>query len=106
MSIVEQRSYTLHTQFGPKDYFDIYQAEGFELQTSALKGFQGYFITEIGGLNTIVSLWSYPSFEARAQRRAALASDPGWQQFLAKVRPMIKSMTNTLMVPTPFSPIQ
>lgn len=106
MSIVEERSYTLHTQFSPKDYFDIYQAEGLQLQTEALQGFQGYFVTEVGGLNTIVSLWSYPTFEARTERRAELAANADWRRFLDKVRPMIKSMSNKLMVPTSFSPIQ
>jgi hypothetical protein len=104
MTVVEERSYTLHTQYSPKDYFEIYLKEGFALQSQVLQGFAGYFITEVGDLNTIVSLWRYPDFNARLERRALLAANPEWQSFLDKVRPMIRVMSSRLLIPTAFSP--
>lgn len=105
MALIEERMYVLHTQYGPKDYLDIYKAEGLKLQSEILGGLSGYFTTEIGELNAIVSLWRYDSFEERQRRRAALAKEPQWTAYLDKVRPMIKSMTNRLLTPTDISPI-
>lgn len=103
MSFVEQRTYLLKPEFSAKDYFDIYVGEVHELQARHLGSLKGYFATEIGELNAIISLWSYPSIEARQERRAALAEEPVWQAFLNKVRPMLRSMENRLLVPAPFS---
>lgn len=105
MSIIEQRIYVLKPEYGPKDYFDLYTAEGRAVQTETLQGFRGYFASEVGELNAVISLWSYPSFEIREQRRALLAQNPVWQAFLAKVRPMLQHMENRLLVPASFSPL-
>jgi len=103
MAIVEERIYVLHTHFGPKDYFEEYERGARELQASILGGFMGYYMTEVGELNALVSLWKYESFEERQQRRACLAAEPKWQDFLSKVRPMIRTMNNRLLTPTPFT---
>jgi len=106
MSIVEQRTYVLKPEFGPKDYFDAFEAHGKAVQLETLQGFLGYFASEVGTLNAVVSLWSYPSFEARLERRALLAQKPDWQHYLGLVRPMIQSMENRLLVPAAFSPLK
>ena len=99
MAIIEERIYILHTHFSTKDYFDIYKADGAALQIETLGGLLGYYTTEVGELNAIVSLWQYDSFEERQRRRAVLAASPQWQGYLDKVRPMIRQMSNRLMSP-------
>lgn len=106
MSIIEQRTYVLKPEFGPGDYFALYDAGARELQVATLQGFLGYFASEVGELNAVVSLWSYPNFEARQERRTALAREPDWQAFLVKVRPMLQRMENRLLTPAPFSPLR
>jgi hypothetical protein len=104
--IVEERCYTLRMPYGPQDYLTLYEAEGLEVQRATLGQLLGYFHTEVGGLNTMVHLWGYDSFDERMQRRAALAADPVWQRCLTRIRPMIESMSNRLLVPASFSPIR
>ncbi|QSB20138.1 NIPSNAP family protein [Pseudomonas sp. 15A4] len=103
MSFVEERCYILHTEFGAKDYFEIYEHDARQLQQRILGGFLGYYTTEFGELNALVSLWKYYSIEDRQARRAQLASEPEWQAFLVKVRPMIRTMSNRLLSPAAFS---
>jgi hypothetical protein len=106
MSFIEQRIYTLKPEFGPADYFALYDKGARQLQMDTLQGLLGYFFSEVGELNTVISLWQYPDFEARLQRRAALAKEPQWQAFLKEVRPMLARMENRLLLPAPFSPIR
>lgn len=104
--IVEERCYVLRMPYGPSDYLALYEAEGLEVQRTILGRLLGYFQTEVGGLNTMVHLWGYESFEDRMLRRSALAADPAWQSYLARIRPMIESMSNRLLLPATFSPIR
>lgn len=102
--IVEQRTYTLAVGNVPK-YLAMYQAEGIDIQTRILGNMVGYFSTEVGPLNQIIHLWGYDSFEDRMQKRAELGADPGWQAYVAKLRPLILKQENKILIPAPFSPI-
>ena len=104
--LVEERCYVLQMPYGPQDYLKLYEAEGLDIQRAALGKLLGYFHTEVGELNTMVHLWGYDSFEERLRRRSALGADPAWQRYLDRVRPMIASMSNRLLLPTSFSPIR
>ena len=95
--LVEERCYVLHATSSPPEFLAAYREMGQEVQTRTLGGLVGYYVTEVGELNAVVSLWRYSSFEDRQSRRAELAKNPQWQAYLAKVRPMIKSMNNRLM---------
>jgi len=95
--IVEERCYILHPTFSVNDYMEVLRRDGLEVQTATLGGLIGYFTTEVGELNAIVSLWQYDSFEERQRRRALLSADAGWQNYLRQVRPMISSMSNRLL---------
>lgn len=106
MSIVEQRIYTLKPEYGPADYFALYDREARQIQMDTLGDLLGYFASEVGPLNAVLSLWRFDSFEARLERRALLGRDPRWQAFLGEVRPMLQSMENRLLMPAAFSPIR
>ena len=105
MAIIEQRVYVLKPVYGPADYFACYDETVRKLQIDHLGELLGYFISEVGELNAVISLWRYPSFEARLERRAALAKDSSWKGFLNEVRPMLQRMENRLLLPAAFSPI-
>ena len=105
--LIEERCYVLHAEHTPAMYFEAYRQSGaLDLQMKTLGKLLGYFVTEIGELNAIVHLWGYDSFEDRARRRALLAAEPVWQDYLVTIRPMLKSMNNRLLTPTDFSPIR
>lgn len=97
--IIEERCYVLHATYSPQDFLTIFRRDGLDIQRSTLGGLMGYYVTEVGELNAIVSLWQYETFEDRQRRRGALAAEPQWQEYLKQVRPMIRTMHNKLMSP-------
>lgn len=103
--IIEQRIYelkpgTMH------EFLKAYEAEGLPIQSEALGGLRGYFISEVGELNRVIQLWEFDSFEERTRRRAALSGNPAWRAFLVKVVTMVVTQKNELMTPAPFSPLR
>lgn len=103
MAIIEERCYVLNTSTTPADYLKLYEQEGLAVQSEALGMPLGYFATETGELNAVVSLWRYESFEDRQARRSKLATQQAWQDYLAKVRPLISTMSTRLLTPAAFS---
>jgi hypothetical protein len=103
--IYEERIYTLEPgKVG--EYFAIYEKEGLAVQQAILGRLVGYFQTDIGTLNQVVHIWAYDSLEDRAKRRAKLYQDPGWLACVAKMRPLIRTMRNRILLPAPFSPLK
>ena len=76
--------------------------EGLAIQEPILGHLVGYYTTEIGPLNQVVHMWGYESLEDRAQRRAKLAADPEWGEFLKKQTPLIQRMENKILMPAKF----
>ncbi len=103
--IVEERIYTLEVGKTP-EFLRLYELEGLAIQTRILGNMIGYFSSEIGDLNLVVHMWGYESFEERTRRRAELMADPGWQAYVAKVRPFVLEQKNRILIPAPFSPIR
>lgn len=104
--IVEERIYVLHTEVKKAEFLSIYEKEGLSVQIPILGGFLGYFTSEIGTLNQMVHLWAYDNLEERRQRRDLLAASAQWQGCLEKIRPMIRTMENRILLPTSFSHIR
>ncbi len=101
--IVEERIYTCHPGKAAP-YIRHYEQEGLAIQRPILGRMVGYFTTELGPLNQIVHMWAYEDMAERAQRRARLAADPGWQAYILKVQPFVLHQENKILVPAPFSP--
>ena len=100
--IVEMREYTLIPGKVP-EYFELYAAEGMAIQREILGRNLGYYSTEVGpSINQVVHLWAYDSLDDRAARRKQLQAHPGWQAYVAKIRPMIVAQTNRILNPAPF----
>lgn len=103
--LIEERVYKIQAgRIG--EYLSIYDAGPRALQQQVLGNLIGYFITEIGGLSSLVHLWGFETFEDRMARRGKLAEEPLWQEYLRACTPMIQSMDNRILVPTAFSPIR
>jgi NIPSNAP len=102
--IYEMRTYRMKVGSVPA-YLKLVEEEGIQIQTSRLGELVGYFSSEIGPLNEIVHIWAYADLADRAARRAALAEDPRWQNFMPKIQSLIHTMENKILLPTPFSPL-
>ena len=99
--IVEERIYTLQPgQAGA--YLKAYEAEGMAIQKPILGRMVGYYQTEFGPLNQVIHLWAYESLAEREERRVRLLSDERWKAYAAKVRPMVVTQENKLLIPAPF----
>ncbi|WP_341317536.1 NIPSNAP family protein [Paraburkholderia sp. IMGN_8] len=103
--IIEQRTYTLKPGT-VHQFLALYEAEGLEVQSSALGNLVGYFTTETGELNRVVQLWGFSTFEDRLLRRKELSSSDAWRAFLAKAGSFVAEQRTELLTPAPFSPIR
>jgi NIPSNAP protein len=64
----------------------------------------GYWLVEIGPLNTVVHLWGYRDLAHRSEVRRALAADTTWQTAAGRLMPLLQSQEATILVPTSYSP--
>jgi NIPSNAP len=103
--IVEQRDYHVYTGRLP-ELVRLYESEGIPLQEELLGGLVGAFSTDVGALSTYTTLWRYDSYAEREEKRARLQADERWQEFLAKVQPLMHTQQNRILVPLPFSPLK
>jgi len=103
--IIEHRTYTIKPG-AMHAFLQAYEAEGLALQTAALGNLLGYFVTDVGELNSVVQLWGFESFEDRQKRRATLTSNPAWRKYLDKVVTLVTAQRNELLTPASFSPIK
>ena len=102
--IIEKRTYTFHPG-KIQEFLALYEREGLPLHTKYLP-LIGYFVSEIGTLNQVITMWGYESMADRETRRAALYADPEWIAFGPKTTPFIQTMETAILRPTSFSPIR
>ena len=103
--IIEMRTYLLKPTT-LKRFLDIYNNEIRETHVSILGNQLGFFYTEFGELNKVVHLYGYDSYEDRDKRRAILAKNKDFINYLAKVESLIIHMKNEILLPTEFSKIR
>ncbi|MCO5082073.1 MAG: NIPSNAP family protein [Rhizobiaceae bacterium] len=102
--IIEKRTYTFHPG-KVQEFLALYEREGLPLHSKYLPMI-GYFVSEIGTLNQVITMWGYESMADRDTRRAALYADPEWIAFGPKTTPFIQKMETAILRPTSFSPIR
>ena len=102
--LVEKRTYTLHPG-QMQAFLAIYEAEGLPLHTKYLD-MLGYFTSDIGTLNQVITMWRYESMQQREDLRARLYADPDWIAFGPKTTAFIQHMETAILKPTRFSPIR
>ena len=103
--IYEMRTYRLKAGAAPA-YLKLVAEEGIEVQKGHLGQLVGYFSSEIGPLNEVIHVWAYHDLNDRAARRARLAADPRWRDFMPKIQALIETMESKVLVPSEFSPLQ
>lgn len=102
--IIEKRTYTFHPG-KLQEFLALYEQEGLPIHTKYLP-LIGYFVSEIGTLNQVITMWGYASMAERDDKRAKLYADPAWIAFAPKTTPFIQTMETMILRPTGFSPIR
>ena len=98
---VAQRLYT----FAPgktAEFTELYVAEGRGAQERHLGQPVGYYFSEIGPLNQVLTFWTYATLNERVERRQRLFRDPEWISFLAKARPLLVAQETRILRPAAF----
>ena len=98
---VEERMYTLHVGKAT-EYFKNYEQFGMQVQLRHLPHMLGYYVTEVGQQNVVIHLWAYDDLNQREKCRAAMQTDPDWQAYLPKNRPLMVSQDTRIMKCAPF----
>ena len=72
------------------------QAGGFD------KHLTGYFTGDIGALNQLIHIWKFEDDNQRRDFWARLFSDKDFMAFAGKLRPLLQSQENKLMLAAPW----
>jgi hypothetical protein len=99
--IVEMRTYTLALG-ATATYFKNYAEKGLAVQKRILGHLVGYYSVEVGGLNQIIHMWAYDSFEERTRRRALMWADKEWLAYVQTVAGLVVKQENQILNPAPF----
>ena len=85
------------------DFLKVYEEMGFPLQRKYLGEPVGWYVSmDIGELNQVVHIWKYDDLSDRAAKRAQLAAEPGWGEYLKAALPLLQKMQNKIVSPAPF----
>jgi hypothetical protein len=101
MGVHELRVYRLHT--GKAAAYSEAMREALPIREKHSAPV-GYWLVEIGPLNSVVHLWGYRDLAHRAEVRKALAADATWQTAVGRLIPLLQFQEATILVPTSFSP--
>ena len=105
--LVDHRTYKIkpgHMQ----THLKIYEEHGKEAQWRHLGAPHAYMFAESGEMNSLVHQWVYEDAADRAKRRAAMMTDPDWQNYLKKLNEsgLLMEQRTSLMIPAKFCPIK
>ncbi len=81
--IVDLRIYTVRPG-QLENFVALYREYAWPLQKKYLGRCLGWYTSVDGPLNQVVHLWAYDSYADREQRRAKMASDPAWRDYLKR----------------------
>jgi hypothetical protein len=103
MTIYELRTYTV--QVGKMgEVTALYAAEGWPALSAYQDKVCGYFTGDIGAMNQIVHLWKFADDADRRRHWAAVYADDRFMAFAAKLRPLLLSQENKLLLAAPWGP--
>lgn len=102
--IIDLRTYTyLPSKF--RKFLKGYQDIGFALTSKHLGQTLGVLRSESGVQNRTFQFFMYEDSDHRDRCRAGMLSDPAWAEFVKMDGDALLQQHNTLLVPTPYSPV-
>jgi len=105
--VIDHRTYTFHPLEMPK-WLALYEEYGLPVQLKHLGNLIGFFQNEIGTLNQVVHLWGFDGLDDRQRRRAEMAKDPAWHEFMRRNEELgaLLHQESKIVTPVRFSPIK
>ena len=103
MAVYELRTYDVVVG-KMSEVVQLYQQEGWPALQKHPAKLVGYFTGDVGAINQIIHLWK---FDDDADRRAFWAGvfvDEQFMAFAKKLRPLLQSQQNKLMLASPWGP--
>jgi hypothetical protein len=107
--IIEARTYTVDPH-KLKLWLGLWEAKAKPVLTEHIEPFKGRFlgmyVSEIGALNDVLSLWQHVDLSALGSMRSAVAADVRWSDYLKAVDELAPMMVmrNSILKATSFSP--
>lgn len=103
MAIYELRTYQLYVgKLG--EALSLYEQEGWPALEKYQNKLIGYFSGDVGAMNEIVHLWKFDDDADRRAHWAAVYSDDAFMAFAAKLRPLLKTQQNKLLLAANWGP--
>ncbi len=103
MAIYELRTYTF--QVGKlAEAVELYKSEGWPALQRQPARLVGYFTGDIGALNQLVHLWKFDDDADRRKFWAGVYADAAFTAFAKKLRPLILTQENKLLMAAPWGP--
>jgi hypothetical protein len=105
--LVDHRTYRIKPGMTAA-HLELYEKYGLAAQTRHLGQPLAYMFAESGDVNTIVHIWVYEDAADRTARRAKMAADPEWQNYLRlnNEAGYLLEQRNSHMIPAKFAPIK
>ena len=94
--VIDHRTYTFHPLKMPK-WLALYEEYGLPVQ-----------LRHLGTLNQVVHLWGFDDLNDRQRRRAEMAKDPAWHEFMRRNEELgaLMHQESKIVTPVRFSPIK
>lgn len=101
--LIDMRTYTCRPGMLQKQV-ELYKEFGKAPQTRHLGQPVAWMTTETGNVNQFVHLWAYENAADREEKRAAMESDPDWQDYKRRSAELgaMLNQENRLMKPCDF----
>ena len=101
MAIFELRTYTVIVG-KMAEVVELYKTQGWPALAKQPDRLVGYFTGDIGALNQLVHLWKFEDDADRLAFWAGVFSDTEFMAFAAKLRPLLASQENKLLMAAPW----
>ena len=103
MAVYELRTYTLYVG-KLAEAREVYQNAGWPALSKYEDKLVGYFIGDAGAMNQIVHLWKFADDADRRRFWEAVYADDAFMAFARKLRPLIQTQENKLLLAAPWGP--
>lgn len=103
MAIYELRTYTVIVG-KMAEVVELYKTEGWVAISKHPNKLVGYFTGDVGALNQLVHLWKFDDDADRRAFWAGVYADAEFMAFARKLRPLLASQENKLMMAAPWGP--
>jgi hypothetical protein len=102
--VYDVRTYDLH-QGKVQEYMKAVREVGLPIRKAHGVKLAGWYYTVIGPITQVIHIWAYDSLAHLEKAKAEVEADPRWErEYLPRVRPLIASARDQIMMAADFAP--